>query len=165
MWGKFLITTSIIFVSFTSFSQQNLYSGGANGTVLYLKPMSNSVSPNLRRGSYVGMHILGDTISAQLNIFEKKYVYFKMSSGAYPVDERVVLKRNLYKKIKEFEEFIVKSYSSKLISRYTAQIRLDQVLSIGIRLLNYDTRQVEREVKKIKTPTEFEKYILNLKFE
>ncbi len=145
-------------------SAQNIYSSGGGTGVIYLKPLSEASPSNLKRGSFIGPHVLGDSVTLLLNNFEKEYVYFKPSSGAYPVEEKVVLKRNLHKKIHEFEDFISKSYKHNLANGVEAGARVSRVLKIGIKLISYDTREVEKEVKKIDLPTEFEKYLLGLQF-
>jgi len=161
---NFLFVTMMTFSCSFAFGQ-NLFSSGAGGTMLYLKPMSGGAPAGLKRGSFVGQHLLGDSVTQKLNLFEKSYVYYKTSNGAYPVEERVVLKRNLYKKIKDFDEFITKSYVTKVVERDSAQMRLAKVLDIGTKLMRYDTHQVEKDVKKLAVPTEFERYLTNLKFQ
>ncbi len=157
------IFCSAIFLS-TSIAAQNMYSSGGGGSVLYLKPMSAASPSNSKRGSYVGPHLLGDSITYALNNFEKAYVYYKTSSGAYPVEEMVVLKRNIYKKVHDFETFISKSYALNLVSKQDAAKRLLSVTNISLKLLSYDTRQLEKEVKKLDVPTDFENYLNELKF-
>lgn len=142
---------------------QNIYHEG-NSNIFYLKPMGTSAPADMKRGSYVGPHIFGDSVTYLMNEFERSYVYFKTSSGAYPVEEKVVLKRNIYKKVHEFEDFITKSFTHGLVTPEDGAKRLNRILKVGIKLMSYETRQVEMDVKKIKVPTEFEKYLLNLRF-
>lgn len=156
-----LILTSIISCSVHS---QNMYSDSGGGGVLYLKPMSPDSPAYAKRGSFVGPHLLGDSVTSLLNTFEKSYVYYKSSSGAYPVEEMVVLKKSIYKKIHEFDNFISKSYTHKLISKEEAAKRLMKVTNIGIKLMSFDTRQLEKEVKRLNVPTDFERYLGELKF-
>jgi hypothetical protein len=143
---------------------QNIYSNGGGSGVIFLKPLNEASPANLKRGSYVGPHILGDSVTYLLNNFEKLYVYYKTSSGAYPVEEKVVLKRNIYKKVHEFESFMSKSYQLNLVNGQEAVVRVKKVLTIGIKLMSYDTGQLEKEVKKIDLPTDFEQYLLGLQF-
>lgn len=142
---------------------QNMVSSGGAG-VLFLKPMGSSIPTGLKRGSFVGPHLLGDTITYKLNILEKSYVYFKPTSGAYAVEEKVVLKRNIYKKVKEFDDFITKSYVKGLVTREDAQQRLSNIVDIGIKLMNFDTKQLEKDVRKVSTPVDFERLMNELKF-
>jgi hypothetical protein len=156
---SFLLFT---FVSFSSLSQ-NIHNNIGDG-IIYLKPMSSASPSNLKKGSYVGPHLLGDSITYLLNNFEKQYVYYKTSSGAYPTEEKVILKTNIYKKVHEFDNFITKSYTYNLDTKKEAIARLTKVISIGVKLLYYDTRQLEKEVKKLKLPTDFERYLNELQF-
>jgi hypothetical protein len=157
----------LIFLLVSSFSiecfSQNIHNNIGDG-IIYLKPLSSASPSSLNRGSYVGPHLLGDTITDLLNNFEKQYVYYKTSSGAYPVEEKVVLKNNIYKKVHEFDNFITKSYTYNLDTKKEATTRLAHVISIGIKLLSYDTRQLEKEIKKLKLPTDFERYLNELQF-
>lgn len=157
----------LVFFIFLCFSQnligQNIYHEG-NSSIFYLKPLGTSGPADAKRGSYVGPHIFGDSLTYLMNEFEKKYVYYKMSSGAYSVEEKVVLKRNIYKKVHEFNSFITKSFAHGLVPVEDGATRLQRVLKVGVKLIDYETRQVEIDVKKIKVPTEFEKYLLSLKF-
>lgn len=143
---------------------QNLYSSGAGGAMLYLKPMKSEGPKGLKRGSYVGEHVLGDTVSQLLNTFEKTYVYYKKSSGAYPVEEKVVLKTPVYKKVKTFDSYITKKYQEDEIKSGEASSRLQKVLTTAIKLMNYDTKQVEKDIKKIAEPEDVEKYLNNIVF-
>lgn len=160
---KITLFVAIAFIVNYSFAQ-NIYSSGAGGSMLYLKPMKSEGPKGLKRGSYVGEHVLGDTVSQLLNTFEKTYVYYKQASGAYPVEEKVVLKTSLYKKVKTFDNYITKKYQEDQIKSGEASSRLQKVLTTAIKLMNYDTKQVEKDVKKIEEPEEVEKYLNNIVF-
>lgn len=142
---------------------QNLYSGGAASGVIYLKPLSGASPANLKRGSYVGPHILGDSVTNLLNNLEREYVYFKPTYGAYAVEEKVILKRTLYKKVHDFDKYIAKEYLSDPSAKQEVTARLVSVINIGIKLLSFDTNQVEKDIKKLE-PADFEKYLLGLQF-
>ncbi len=142
---------------------QNLYSGGAASGVIYLKPLSGASPANLKRGSYVGPHILGDTVTNLLNNFEKEYVYFKPTHGAYAVEEKVIMKRTIYKKVHDFDKFIIKTFLDDPSAKQEVTTRLVSVINIGMKLLNFDTNQVEKDIKKLEPP-DFEKYLLGLQF-
>jgi hypothetical protein len=154
----------LFLISSSACVAQNIYSNGGGSGVIFLKPLSEASPANMKRGSYVGPHVLGDSVTFLLNNFEKLYVYYKTSSGAYPVEEKVVLKRNIYKKVHDFDSFISKSYQANLVNGQEATGRLKKVLNIGIKLMSYDTNLLEKEVKKIDLPTDFERYLLELQF-
>lgn len=160
---KLGLIVSVLLVT-VSASAQNVFSSGGGGAMVYLKPMKSGPPPDLKRGSFVGVHILGDTISQLLNTFEKTYVYYKQSSGAYPVEEKVVLKTPLYKKVRSFNEFITKLHTEGSLPRNEAASRLTKALTIGIKLMNYETKQVEKDVKKLTDPVDFENYLNSLVF-
>lgn len=113
----------------------------------------------------MGPHILGDSVTSLLNNFEREYVYFKPTYGAYAVEEKVIAKRIIYKKVHDFDKYIIKSYESDptLANKAAVTTRLVAVINIGIKLLNFDTNQVEKDIKKLE-PAEFEKYLLGLQF-
>lgn len=142
---------------------QNLYSGGAGSGVIYLKPLSGASPANLKRGSYVGPHILGDSVTNLLNNLEKEYVYFKPTYGAYAVEEKVIMKRTIYKKVHDFDKYITKTFVDDPSAKQEVTTRLVSVINIGIKLLNFDTNQVEKDIKKLE-PADFEKYLLGLQF-
>jgi hypothetical protein len=142
---------------------QNLYSGGAGSGVIYLKPLSGTSPSNLKRGSYVGPHILGDSVTSLLNNFEREYVYYKPTYGAYAVEEKVIMKHTIYKKVHDFDKYIIKAYLSDPSAKQEVTTRLVAVINRGIKLLNFDTNQVEKEIKKLEPP-DFEKYLLGLQF-
>lgn len=143
-------------------AQNVFYSGGSE--IFYLNPLDDGVPANVKKGSYVTPHVLGDSITRLFNELESKYVYYKKSSGAYPVEEKVVLKRNIYAGIYDFNKFLLKSLDRKLISEKEAAARLTKVLKIGIKMAGYDTSGVEKDLKSIKIPTEFENYLLRIRF-
>jgi hypothetical protein len=157
---KYLLV--ILLLGFGSCRAQNIYSNAGSG-VIYLKPLSSASPANLKRGSYVGPHIFGDSITHALNNFEREYVYFKSTTGGYAVEEKVVLKRNLYKNIHDYDKYISKAYESNLLSKEEATLRLGNVINTGIKLLNFDTHQLEKDIKKL-DPVDFEKYLKNLRF-
>jgi len=157
---KFLFFV-ILFVSHSWASAQNLYSSG--GGVIYLKPLSAASPANLKRGSYVGPHVLGDSVTHLLNNFEREYVYFKPTPGGYAVEEKVTLKRNIYKNTHDFDKYISQAYEVNLLSKEEATLRLGNVINTGIKLLNFDTNQLEKDIKKL-GPLDFEKYLANLQF-
>ncbi len=152
----------LIFISSNGIAQ-NIYSSGAGSGVMLLKPINETSPRNLKRGSYIGPHVLGDSVTMAINNFEKEYVYFKPTSGAYAVEEKIIVKQNIYKKVHDFDRYIVKSFQSDFSSKQELTNRLLTVINVGTKLLNFDTQQVEREIKKL-GPVEFEKYLLNLQF-
>lgn len=161
---KIILITLLASLIYSISNSQNMYSSGAGGAMIYLKPMKSEGPKGLKRGSYVGEHLLGDTVSQLLNTFEKTYVYYKQSSGAYPVEEKVTLKTPLYKKVKTFDNYITKKYQEDEVNAGEATSRLQKVLTTAIKLMNYDTKQVEKDIKKIAEPEEVEKYLNQLVF-
>ncbi len=157
---KFIISLLIISGNCAA---QNLYSSGGGSGVIYLKPLSGASPTNLKRGSFVGPHILGDSVTNLLNNFEREYVYFKPTYGAYAVEEKVIMKRTIYKKVHDFDKYISKTYLTDLTAKQEVTARLVSVIKIGIKLLDFDTNQVEKEIKKL-DPPDFEKYLLGLQF-
>ncbi|GIV36830.1 MAG: hypothetical protein KatS3mg032_1209 [Cyclobacteriaceae bacterium] len=161
---KRLFFPLVTLLIYNSVAAQNIfYSGG--GDIFYLKPLDQAALSNVKRGSYVTPHVLGDSITRLFNEFESKYVYYKQSGGAYPVEEKVVLKRNIYAGVHDFNKFLLKSISRNLISEKEAAARVYAIVKIGIKMADYDTREVEKALKKIEIPTEFENYLLRIRFQ
>lgn len=118
----------------------------------------------LKRGSYdETSHLLGDSIRYKLNEFEKTYVYFESGNGAYPVEQRFVIKPELYKKIKSVDKALVKLAREKKLSINEAQTKLSFILSMSLKLVNYDTRQVEKDIKRLTKPEDVINYLLKIR--
>lgn len=118
-----------------------------------------------KRGSYVGPHILGDTITGLLNKFEHDYTYYKPSGGAYSTDMLVINKLPIYKSVKKINKHYEKALKKGKVEEQEAYNNLKKLLLIAIKLNTYYTAEVEEHLKKIKDPEELEEYILSLKFQ
>lgn len=153
----------IIFILSAAVVQgQNIMSGGAGDGVVYLKPLGSESPAGLKRGSYVGPHLLGDTITQLLNAFEREYVYYKKTSGAYPVEEMVINKRHIYKTVHQLDDYFKDGIQKGEVTITEAYSRYKKILEIGLRLKEFETTQLEKDLKKIKTPQEKEKFLLGL---
>lgn len=151
----------LFFVNATVYAQAVASDAG----VIFLYPNeTNSTLSNVRRGAFGGSHDLGEEISTKLNEFEKTFVYYKKSQGAYATEEKIVLKPAIYKSIKKMDKY----YSKKALESPTAitdiTAKYNSLLDIGIKLMKYNTTQVESRLKKIKDPAEIEKYFFSLSF-
>ena len=161
MKTKFFILTFYSLITFYT-QAQSIVSDRAG--IMYLYPNESREGANFRRGVYVGPHELGDTIASKLNEVEKRFIYFKPGFGAYAVEEKITLKSQVYKSTKKIDSYITKLFLSGKISRDEASTRLQRVLDVVIKLINYDTNQVERDLKKLKSPESAEEYLIRLKF-
>lgn len=141
---------------------QNITSGGAGDGVFYLKPMDSSAPSGLMRGSFVGPHLLGDTITYLFNEFEKEYVFYKKTSGAYPVEEMVIQKRQIYKSVHQLDDYFKKILLDGSITKPEAVSRFRKILEIGLKLSRFETAQFEKDLKKIRDPEEKEEFFQKL---
>jgi hypothetical protein len=162
---KLLLYLSLI-VFASSYTQNISAQAVANDAsgVMYLFPNEVRSNNSFRRGVFAGQHIFGDTITYKMNEFEKKYVYFKPGNGAYAVEEKIILKPQIYKSIKKLDTFFEKEFSEGRMSVVVASDRFTKVLDVGLKLINFQTVQVEKDIKKLKDPLALEKYLLSLKF-
>lgn len=158
---KILLLSSLFLISTQIFSQSI---ANDNTGVLYLYRNESNTANSFKRGAYAGDHVLGDTISIKLNEFEKRYIYFKPGSGAYAIEEKVTLKPQIYKSIKRVDNYFSKQFSGNKMSRKESSDRFSAVLDVAIKLINYDTKQVELDLRKINDPLAIEKYLLKIKF-
>ncbi len=159
---KFILITLFLILSIETYSQAQ---ANLSGGVTYLNKNENTQGNNSKKkGFYVGPHILGDTITMLLNKFENDYVYFETLQGAYGVEEKKVIKPELYSSIKKIEKKYSKGVKKEKIASDLAYSRLKLILQKGIKLMNYNTTKVESDLKNIKSLEAAETYILNLKF-
>ena len=158
---RMLFVVFYLLLASTAFSQvQARYDG-----MVYLNKNENTLGEDAKKnGYYVGPHVLGDTITMLLNRFEKDFVYFETGDGAYGVEEKKIIKPDLYNAIKKIEKFYSKSLKKELVEETFAYSRLKLVLQRGIRLKNFDTSVVEKDLKRMKSVEDMENYILELKF-
>ncbi len=157
---KFFVFACALLVSMMSFGQaQVCYSG-----VTYLNKNESRLGKDAtKRGYYVGPHALGDTITMLLNRFENDYVYYEEGDGAYRVEEKKIVKPSLYRAIKKIEKHYSKSLKKNSVDESYAYSRLKLIIRKGITLMNYDTREFEEQLRKIKSIERTEEFILKVK--
>jgi hypothetical protein len=151
----FLITVSI------NSSAQSVSSSGA---VFYLNPLETKIDPSLRSGVYIGPHIMGDSVTEKRNVFESKYIFYKKSGGAYPSEEKVVLKPSIYKALIKIDKEFTKRIEEKPPLAADYKKRMTTLYDIGIKLVRYQTDKVEKEVRSLKSADDLESYFLSLQF-
>lgn len=156
---------SILFVcsSFLLFGQATFTD--SNGTIIINKNLSKEDQiKQLKRGSYVESHILGDSVTYGLNQFEKSMVYFTQSSGAYAIEQKRVIKPVIYKKIYALDEYYIKSIAAGKLGVLDVRPKYVKILAKASKLVDFDTKKVEQDLKKLKDPEQIEAYFLKIKF-
>ena len=162
---KFKVLGSLLFIVLcynTSFGQSMTSDSG--GALYLYKSETSNPADLFKRGYYVGPHVLGDTITMLLNAFEQKFTYFKKSEGAYATEEKVVLKRDIYRAINQVNNYYEKGVKKGRISTDEAYSKVKAILTTGVKLMDYNTTQVESQLRKIKSIQETENYLLSIKF-
>lgn len=152
----------LFFLIPTVVNGQAVVSDGAGG--IYLNKNESTSSNDKKKGFYVGPHILGDSITLLINAFENKYVYFQETGGAYNTEEKIVNKPNIYKAVNKVRKHYEKSFKKGKVNLNMAYFKLNKVYRLGIRLWDYQTYKVEKEIKQLKTVEEIENYLFALKF-
>ncbi len=143
---------------------QNIYHKGGDD-IFYLNTLDESDRRNtLKRGSYVGPHVLGDSITRLMNEFESEFVFYRNTGGAYPVEEKMVIKRPIYKGVHDFEKYLRELLKNKSVNEADAAVRLTRILKVSIKLVDYNTQELEKILKKTKDPLFFEQCILKIRF-
>jgi hypothetical protein len=160
-FNRFVILIILVFLSSSVYAQAVASDAG----VVFLYPNeTNATLTNVRRGAYAGTHAFGEDIANKLDEFEKNYVYYKKSQGAYATEEKIVLKQPIYKAIKKMDKFYTKKALQEPQSFSEVTTKYSTLLDIGNKLMKYNTTQVEAKLKKMKDPLEIEKYFLSLSF-
>jgi hypothetical protein len=152
----------LLWVGMGSVAAQAIASESGGG--IYLYKNESDVDESLKRGYYVGPHILGDTITMLMNRFEKDYTYYQESSGAYKTEEKKINKPNIYFKVKKVEKNLTKEVKKGRMDEDEAYRKLKRTLSLAIKLMNYRTDQVEEDLRKLKKTDEILDYMFDLKF-
>lgn len=159
---KYLGLILLVATAFADVLGQAIAADG--GGAIYLNKNEADIDNSLKRGYYVGPHILGDTITMLLNKFENDYSYYKESGGAYSTEEKIVLKAPIYKAVKKVNKYYEKGVKKNKLAEASSYESMKRVLNIAIKLRNYDTRTVEAGLGKLKTVKEIEDYLYSLKF-
>lgn len=160
---KFPVLFFLLF-SFATLSAQNVATTTSSGMV-YLYPNEAEVEVNkYKRGSYTGSHILGEEIDKQLNLFEQNFVYYKKGEGAYSVEEKHLLKPNIYKAVNRLVKQYTKQFKKGNISAEEAEAAISNALGVGNKLIQFQTEKVEYDLDKVKSVDYIEKYLKNIQF-
>jgi hypothetical protein len=137
---------------------------GSSGGVIFLNKNSSTENAGIKRGSFVGEHFFGDSVAMTSNTFEKLYVYYSMTTGAYPTERENILKPGIYKSVKKMEKYLIKSVKDGSISLQEGRTRYYSALLKAIKLKNYETSKVETELKSIKNPALIEELFKKISF-
>jgi hypothetical protein len=138
-----------------------------SGGTLYLNPNDSDTGPSgFRRGAYVGPHELGEEVTNLLNSFEMKYTYYKPGGeGAYSTEERIVIKKPIYKAVKKLLDHYEKAYASGAMRQGEAATKATGLLQTGLKLLSFNTDTLEQQLKKAKKPADIEALFAKIKFQ
>ena len=154
----------ILLITSTSqllYAQANLTS--SNGVIILNPNQSAELINSLTRGSYTGPHFFGDSITYKMNQFEKMYTYYQPGNGAYAVETKMILKPEIYKKVKMLEKAYVKDVKKNRLDIREAEHKLSKTLSLAIKLMDYDTKALENELILVETAEKVEVYFSNIK--
>jgi hypothetical protein len=136
-----------------------------DGGVVFLYRNESEVIPDgLRRGTYSGTHPLGFSVAEKLNLFEREYVYFRKSTGAYATEEKIIIKKTLYRSIRKLDKFFINSSTSGVLSKQEAEKQYLDLLDIAIKLSRYNTEKVEVELQKLKNEEETIHFLMQIRF-
>lgn len=161
---KQILVFFFVLFSFATLSAQNVATTTSSG-IVYLYPNESDIEiSNYKRGSYAGSHILGEEVDKQLSLFEKNYVYYKKGEGAYAVEEKHVLKPNIYKAVNRVVKQYTKKFKKGKVPAAEAEAAISNALEVGNKLIRFQTEKVEYDLEKVKNVDYIEKYLENIKF-
>jgi RecG-like helicase len=153
---KYIVLIVVSLIPFISKSQ----SVASDDGVLYLYPNnSEDAKYSNRRGSYVALHPLGAEVTQEMNKFEYEYVYYVKSTGAYAVEEKIILKKPIYSAVKKVEKYYLYKTSKKEFTQQQSEKEFSEILVKAIKLAKYQTIKVETDLKKIKNPEDIINYM------
>lgn len=163
-------TYQYTFLLFILMQFSNAYSQAViseqNGTILINRNQSEEeIARNLKRGSYNESHLLGDSVSHELNEFEKAYVYYLPGSGAYATEQKKVIKPIIYEKIHFLDKNYTKMARKSLQSIPELRYKFIKILNIATPLVSFDTKKVDQDLSTIKDVQSIENYFLRIKFQ
>lgn len=158
---KCFLLVLLITSSTQLYSQANLTT--SNGVIILNPNQKGELSNSLKRGSYNGPHFFGDSITYKMNQFEQIYTYYQPGNGAYAVETKMILKPEIYKKVKLLEKTYVKNVKKNKLDIREAERKLSNTLSLAVKLIDYDTRILENDLLKIETAENVETYFSKIK--
>ncbi len=158
---RFLVFTGILFMSIQGFGQATVDN---SGPMIMLYKNGDKAVKGDDRGYYVGPHVLGEDMTELINDFEATYTYYVESGGAYSTKQKRIEKPVIYKSIKRLIKHYNKVLKKSPESASTIDTNLTNVLEIGLKLMKVNSTVVETSLRSLKSPSEIEKYLLNLRF-
>jgi hypothetical protein len=160
----FLVMIVGVFVSKTISFGQAFVSGSSGVLMLNPNAGSTQLKTSLKRGAFIGPHFFGDSIAYKMNQLEQTYVYYQPGTGAYAVEQKIIIKPDIYKKIKSLERHYISLVKKNDALLEESTLKLSNNLKLALKLMNYDTKNVERDLKRIRKPAEIQSYFSKIRF-
>ena len=136
-----------------------------SGGIIILNQSETAVpGDKFEKGKYIGPHVFGEEATEIRDDFEKAYVYYTETTGAYATEVKHVVKPVVYKSLIKYEKRLLKAVQKGEVDPIAAQQNFLDVFEIGVKLINYDTQKLESELQNIKKYDEVERYIRKIKF-
>ena len=151
-----------IFSEFYCLGQSSQVSDG--GGMLLLLSLDENDTEDFERGEYRGTHPLGETITRLMNDFEKNYIYYIETDGAYSSKEKKIEKPEIYHATNRVLKAYKKELRKKTITEDKARNELYIILTNVVKLKNYKTANLELLLAEIKNIDELKYKLMNLKF-
>ena len=126
--------------------------------------LDKSDTNNFERGSYNGDHPLGDSITTLLDEFERNYIYYVETQGAYSTKEKKIEKPEIYLATNKLLKAYKKDLKKERIEEWKAREELYTILNNVNKLKNYQTDNLELLLSESKNVDEIKHRLLNLKF-
>jgi hypothetical protein len=158
---RLLLAITLLTISLYANAQAVANVGGG---MTYLYKNEASEKNYNKVGSYTRNHKLGDNITTLMDKFESEYVYYEESGGAYSVEEKKFIKPNIYLAVQRLDKYYVKAVRKDKISQEEANAIMAKVLSLAIKLKNYQTSEVEIDLEGEKDEEKITEYFMNIKF-
>ncbi len=146
---KHILIILLILISLVNCSHAQTSVTESNGVFILNPNQKSDEGKSFRRGTYTDTHFFGEDITNKLDLFEKNYVYYLPGTGAYAVEEKKILKPEIYKKIKYIERSLVKAVKQNKMNLEDASKKLSYIVTLSIKLLNFDTSNLEKDLKRM----------------
>lgn len=162
-----LLLVALCLVTISNVAYSQAVASNSGGAIYLNKNEASNHDPSLRRGAYVGPHVMGDSLTQLLNKFETEYVYYKKGDGAYATEEKKFVKFPIYRAVHRVNDFYVKAVKKGKVDAsqiITVKKDLKMVLFKGVLLKNYYTPDVEKDLKKMKDIDQIVDYFKKIEF-
>ena len=159
------ITASLLFLLTSQFVNGQAMLSDGGGMIFINKNIAQEESLEGKRGAYFGTHPLGDEIQLKYDNFQKRYIKYESSGGAYATEKRVIYKRPIYSSINKIDKYFKKAHKKKSMNLDEIVKRYSHVLDVANEIRFYNTTQFEALMSTAKSEEQMIQYYESITFD